>query len=135
MFVEITNLTSEKINQNKIKGVIKKIINKIRLPFSDLSIVFISDSEIKKLNKTYRKKNSVTDVLSFNYGDSGEIIICYNQARKQAQNAKYSIAKELTILLIHSVLHLKGYDHEKNEKQAKLMQKKEREMLKYLQEN
>lgn len=135
MFVEITNLTSIKINRNKIKEVIQKVIKKTRLPFSDLSIAFISDSEIKKLNKTYRKKNRVTDVLSFNYGDSGEIVICYNQARKQAKSSKHSIAKELTILLIHAVLHLKGYDHEKNEKQAKLMRKKEQEMLKYLQEN
>lgn len=135
MFIEITNLTSKKIKRNKITEVIQKIIKKIRLPFSDLSIVFITGSEIKKLNKKYRKKDKVTDVLSFNYGDSGEIVICYNQARKQAKSSKHSIITEIIILLIHAILHLKGHNHEKDHHEAVLMRKKEKEMLDHLQEN
>lgn len=135
MTIEINNLTLKKFNQNKIKEVIRKITKKIKLPFSDLGIAFVTESEIKKLNKKYRKKNRVTDVLSFNYKDSGEIVICLKQTEKQAKKAKRSIAKELTILLIHAILHLKGYDHEKNERQTEIMQKQEQEILKYLQEN
>lgn len=135
MTIEINNFTFKKFNQNKIKKKVQKIIKKIKLPFSDLSIAIVTESEIKKLNKKYRHKNKITDVLSFNYEDSGEIVICLKQAEKQAKKAGYFAAKELTILLIHAILHLKGYDHEKNKKQARIMQKKEQGILKYLQEN
>lgn len=135
MTIEIINLAPKKFNQNKIKKIVQKITKKIKLPFSDLSIAFVTESEIKKLNKKYRKKNKVTDVLSFNYKDSGEIVICFKQAEKQVQKARHSTAKELTTLLIHAILHLKGYDHEKNKKQAMIMQKQEQEIQKYLQEN
>lgn len=135
MLIEIINATSEKISQNKIKKIVQKITKKIKPPFIDLSIAFVSTQEIKKLNNKYRRENKVTDVLSFNYKDSGEIIICYNKARKQAKNHKHSIITEIIILLIHAILHLKGYNHEKDNREAILMRKKEKEILDYLQEN
>lgn len=133
MTVEITNLTSKKISQNKIKKTIQVAAKKIKLPFSVLSVAFVSGAEIKKLNRKYREKNKVTDVLSFNYRDSGEIVICLEQAEKQAKIAKHSVTKELTMLLIHALLHLKGYNHEEKPKEAALMHQREKEILRYLQ--
>lgn len=135
MTVEITNLTSKKIRQNKIKKTIQRAAKKIKLPFSVLSVAFVSGAEIKKLNRKYREKNKVTDVLSFNYRDSGEIVICLEQAEKQAKIAKHSVTKELTMLLIHALLHLKGYNHEKNQKENYAMREQENNLLKHLQEN
>lgn len=81
----------------------------------EISIAILSPAEIKKLNKIYRQKNKVTDVLSFNLDDEqilGEIVICLDQAKKQAKEKKTSLQAELKLLVVHGTLHLLGYDHE-----------------------
>lgn len=133
MNIEINNTTFKKINKNRIKMITSSILSKAALPFKDLSIAFVTEPEMKKLNLVYRGKNRITDVLSFDYGNAGEIVICYKQAEKQAKEKKYSTGRELTILLIHAILHLAGYDHEKNEKEAKVMRLQEEAILGYLQ--
>jgi len=88
-----------------------------------VSIAFIGSNEIKKHNRDYRGKNQVTDVLSFAHhqGDFlGEILICYDQAKKQADEKGISTREEVMILIIHGVLHLLGHDH-KTQKDAKIM--------------
>lgn len=134
MIIEVNNLTRKKVDLRLVKNLAKNIIKKVTLDFNTLSIAFVSDLEMKKLNKKYRQKDTVTDVLSFNYSDSGEIVMCYNQVQKQAKIANHSAKKELANLTIHAVLHLKGYDHEKTRTQADQMRQKEREILQYLQE-
>lgn len=84
----------------------------------EISISLLSPSEIKSLNKVYRHKNKVTDVLSFSLDEAellGEVLICVEQAKKQAQSKKHSLNQEIKILTIHGVLHLLGYDHELSE--------------------
>ena len=116
-------LRSKKVNLNKKK--LKKYV----------SLALISKREIKELNKLYRKKNKVTDVLSFNLNTKeilGEIVICLEQARKQAQEKKKSLKTELKLLTVHGFLHLLGYDHEKSKKEAREQEKKELEILNLL---
>ena len=92
----------------------------------EISIALVGSQEIKKINAIYRQKNSVTDVLSFGEQKSkfrlggylGEIIICYPQAARQAKKIGHTLNQELEILLIHGLLHLLGYDHEKSQKAA-----------------
>ena len=74
----------------------------------DLSVAFVSPKKIRQLNKSYRGKDEVTDVLSFD--DLNEIIICYSQAVKQAKKQKHSIKKEVSTLFVHGFLHLLGFD-------------------------
>lgn len=75
----------------------------------------VSEEEIRRLNRTHRGKDKVTDVLSFPSGDLpifadvGDVLICYPQAERQAGG---DIALELADLLVHGILHLLGYDHE-----------------------
>jgi len=64
----------------------------------------------------------------------GDIIISVETAQRQADSLNHSIEKELTVLLIHGLLHLIGYDHEKDE-DYKIMREKEDEILKYLNYN
>ncbi len=98
----------------------------------NVSLAFVSVSEIKKLNKIYRGKDKATDVLSFSLAEKevfGEIIICSSVAKKQALKAKQSFQRECEKLLLHGFLHLYGYDHENN-KEAVLMEGLESEILK-----
>lgn len=85
---------------------------------SELFINFVNDKEIKILNFKYRKKNTVTDVLSFcqnpknfNQNVIGDIIISVETATINAKKNKHSFYLEMMYLIIHGLLHLKGYTH------------------------
>jgi len=85
----------------------------------ELSIVLVSDAQIKRLNKLYRHKDKPTDVLSFPIGEKvngwlilGDIVISVDTAKRQAQELGYSLEEELKRLLVHGLVHLLGYDHE-----------------------
>lgn len=111
-----------------------KILDKIRKTIAKnvdiaqkwtLNLVFVSDTEIQKLNNDYRQKDYVTDVLSFHYFEdfsalkstdiAGEIIL--NEAKIKTQAIEYGLweEKEFYKLLIHSILHIIWYDHEEDE--------------------
>ena len=84
-----------------------------------VDVSFISDNEIRRLNRMYRGKDKVTEVLSFNApnpeltGQLGDVLISYDQAVRQAEGD--DIELELADLLVHGILHLLGYDHERAE--------------------
>lgn len=75
-----------------------------------------SDGELQRLNRTFRKKDYPTDVLSFAAGDAtlGEIAISYHRARNQARDFAHSTEQEIQILMLHGLLHLIGLDHERD---------------------
>ena len=95
-----------------------------------LNIVFVDASRIKDLNKNYRKKDTPTDVLSFHYYDdfntlkkdeiAWEIVLCEEIIKKQGQEYGLGTEKEFYKLLIHSILHILGHDHEE-ENEYKMM--------------
>ena len=110
---------------------LEKIIQKKFRLKKNISIALVSETEIKNLNKVYRHKNKVTDVLSFNIDSAeilGEIVICLAKAKKQAIEHKTSLRAELQLLTVHGILHLLGYDHELSE-QEYLRQEKEQEKI------
>jgi probable rRNA maturation factor len=79
----------------------------------EISIALVSDDRIRRLNRTYRRKDRPTDVLSFggSDGELGDIAIATGVARRQAQEMGHSYATELRVLALHGLLHLLGYDH------------------------
>ncbi len=105
---------------------LKKIVKTLNFrPAGQISLALGDSKTIQRLNKIYRGKNQVTDVLSFSESEEptrkiatffpgylGEIIICYPQAVKQAKKQQKSLKSELELLFVHGVLHLLGYDHE-----------------------
>lgn len=84
-----------------------------------ISVVFVSGSEIRKINRQYRHKDKVTDVLAFE-APLYEILICHPQAKRQAAERGHTVGEEVIDLLIHGVLHVFGYDHQRP-KDAKVM--------------
>ncbi len=90
----------------------------------ELTVVFLDPKPAKKINEQYRKKSYATDILSFegaSPADLGELVICPQVLKKQAKEHDLSFKAELAYMLIHGVLHLLGYDHEKSKKEAKKM--------------
>jgi len=153
--IEINNLTSAPIDKNFLKKVAEKIIKKEKKLLGEedksssstfatsqveLSIALVGPAKIKKLNKEYRKKNKITDVLSFlysseakggeermffDYDDAGEIVICPKLIKKNAARYNSTFKYELTRVLIHGILHLLGENHEISKKKAKKMEQKQ----------
>lgn len=94
-----------------------------RVPFSiikekilgrnyDLSVVFIGDAKMKQMNKKYRKKDYVTDILSFPLEkESGEIVINLKKSKEKSESHEMNEKDYMTFLFIHGCLHLKGMEH------------------------
>jgi probable rRNA maturation factor len=84
----------------------------------EVEVLLTSDEEIKRLNRTFRKKNKATDVLSFPAPEelagehAGDLAISLDTAAQQAESFGHSLVEEIRILLLHGLLHLSGMDHE-----------------------
>lgn len=105
----------------------------------EVSLSLVGEAKIRELNKKYRNKDRVTDVLSFPLEESGlkkydilplgDIFICLHFAVKESERQKISLEKELAQLTVHGFLHLLGYDHEKSVDDAKKMFGLEKQIL------
>ena len=81
----------------------------------DLSVAIVSDRRMRALNRQFRGKDKVTDVLSFpsdERGFLGDIVIAAGVSKRQARDAGHSAQTELRVLALHGLLHLLGYDHD-----------------------
>ncbi len=141
--LEINNLTKSPIENFPFEEIIQNTVeeraNFLKGKEFSLSLAWVSEEEIKKLNSFYRKKNCSTDILSFpefknldeiksQKGDSlflGELILCYDDIKKYVQKMNLNIKEELQKVFIHGLLHLLGMEHSKKmfELQKKLIQK------------
>lgn len=140
--VEIVNKQSEvKIEPENFLEFSEKAAKSIKAAKGkEISISFISDSRIKELNNTFRNKNYPTDVLSFPYETDqfysfgtenilGDIVISLETAQRQAAENSLSLETEIKQLILHGILHLCGYDHEKDEGEMNELELKLREQL------
>jgi len=122
----ITNRPIFNIDTKTIDNIFISISNIVKIEqLWTLNIVFLDWESIKNLNNKYRLINKITDVLSFHYYDnfsnlkkddvSWEIIMCEEKIISQWKEYKLWSEWEFYKLLIHSILHILGYDHEKND--------------------
>ena len=150
--MEINILIDGKFEGCPDKNWFKRIAKKVLMAQGvedkvELGLVITTQEKVHELNRAYRGKDRPTDVLAFYMNPSkgkgefpaspdgvrrlGEVIISYPQAVVQANERGHSVKKELTILLIHGILHLLGCDHEKPD-ERKLMRSKEAQVLSVL---
>ena len=106
---------------------------------AEISVTVVDNEEIRELNRVYRGKDNVTDVLSFpQYEDPkqsndpvlllGDVVICPEIAMVQAEEYGHSDERELVYLFVHSLYHLLGYDH-MEEDETVLMREREEKIL------
>ncbi|MFZ2226018.1 MAG: rRNA maturation RNase YbeY [Candidatus Moraniibacteriota bacterium] len=132
--LEINNATKSPVKKAFIQRVVLEALEKSRCDFLrektiSLSFAWITEAEIRAINKTYRGKDRATDVLSFcEYADTpslkkapekelflGELLLCYNYIKTvaEASGQEKSLQKELARIIAHGVLHLLGFLHGK----------------------
>lgn len=130
-----------------------RVLESERVPFdASIDVTVVDADTIRQMNAEYRDKDAVTDVLSFPMYEFvngapqeelerepdtgcvmlGDMILCYTRACEQAAAFGHSPARECGYLTTHSVLHLLGYDHERNEADTRLMRMKEEDNLAFL---
>ena len=111
-------------------------------PDSELSILIVDDPQIEVLNKKYLNRNGPTNVIAFpmrtgqfskiNPQLLGDVVISVETAAKEGKSAGNSLEERFTHLLVHGILHLLGYDHEKTDQEAHKMEKQSNEILKLI---
>lgn len=107
---------------------------------AELSLALVDNRKIQELNARYRNRNEPTDVLSFPSGESlpagvqilGDVVISVEKAEEQARRRRKTLEREMTDLLIHGILHLLGYDHERSARDARIMRAMEKKVSRAL---
>jgi probable rRNA maturation factor len=143
MNIRITNtLRKRRLPKAVLGKKLGKLLQSLGLPDAELSVLFIGDRAMRTLNRTWRKKDRPTDVLSFPLQNGqfahiqpdmlGDIVISVPVAARQAEAAGHTLIIEIERLLVHGLLHLVGYDHEQGDREARRMERKERQLLKRL---
>ena len=117
----------------------------MNLDGAELSILLVGDDEMRGINSEYRGKDRPTDVISFAMSDGefpginkdilGDVVISLDTAKRQAIERGVSFREEVDFLLIHGILHLNGYDHERSELERLRMEEKERELIDKLEQD
>ena len=134
-----------KVNQERITRLLTKALRLLGLHRAELSIFLVNDVRMRILNREYRGVDRTTDVLSFPQTDDfsinssrltihefilGDIVINLHKANRQAVEYGTTLNDEIKRLLIHGLLHLTGYDHEKGKYAERKMEIKSKEILK-----
>ncbi|MBU6141394.1 MAG: rRNA maturation RNase YbeY [Proteobacteria bacterium] len=135
--ITIDVVTKSKKWQGKeklVERLTKKLIPLVKIKAQEFSISLVSDAQMKKINFQFRGKNKPTNVLSFPAFDPlflGDIVIAYETLEREAEEQKKKFNDHLIHLILHSILHLLGHDHE-DEKMAQKMEKLEIKILRQL---
>ena len=148
-----TEVEDEQAVRELIQTCAGRVLESENVTFdAEIDVTVVDADSIRQLNAEYRDKDAVTDVLSFPMYEFyngepqeeleaeqdtgcvmlGDMILCYTRAVEQAAEFGHSPARECGYLTTHSVLHLLGYDHERNDEDTRLMRAKEEENLAFL---
>ena len=134
-----------KIDQASLERSARAILADIGETSAELGVLLVGDQRMRGLNRRYRGKDRTTDVLAFAMREGvapqasrhisamlGDVVIAVPTAARQAKQGQRSLDEELRVLLIHGILHLCGYDHERSEKEACRMHRRERMIFRSL---
>jgi len=128
--VEVAGAAVPRLSRREIAAFARRVLRACGtgsqpVRIDELSIAFVDDATMRALNRTFRRKNKTTDVLTF----PDEIVISLDQARRQARNERHSLATEVRYLIAHGVLHALGYDHEADRGEMNALELRVRERV------
>ena len=133
---------STRIRSGWVRRLVGQVLRIMKQENAEVGIMLVGDTRMRTLNRRYRGIDRTTDVLAFALQDKsgpdaatespmmlGDVVISLDTARRQAYRHRHAFERELAILMIHGLLHLMGYDHERSESEARRMQRRERQLL------
>ena len=121
--IELDNRTSLDVNEQLLAKITKTLTKK------DIELIVITDDEMRSINSEHRGIDKSTDVLSFPYEDMpmsplGSIVISSSHVEEKAKEFSHTNDDEFTLLFIHGLLHLLGFDHEVDSGEMRTKEKK-----------
>jgi probable rRNA maturation factor len=130
--VEVNNRTRSEIDVKLIKKAAQLFLSEFQRAEADLSIALVGDRTIRRLNRSYRRIDAVTDVLSFpDPAGLGEIVLDYSQIKRQASEYGHTAQQELIFMLLHGLLHLVGFDDKKEPERERMIKTAQEFMKKH----
>jgi probable rRNA maturation factor len=119
MVAIINRQRKHRLNRKRVQSLIERLADRYGLGDADVSVVFVGTRAIRTLNRTYRKKDAPTDVLSFPVGrrgpdgrfSLGDIVVSVPIAAGQAKARGHALGRAIEILVLHGFLHLAGFGH------------------------
>ena len=135
------------LDEQKIRVKAKRALEDLGCLDKELSVLFTDDEHMAALNRQYRDKEGPTDVLSFPMTEDldgeiapalfepvmlGDVVVSVETALRDAEELEQSFERTVDRLLIHGILHLLGYDHEKSQTDAMCMTKEEERLMAHL---
>jgi probable rRNA maturation factor len=127
------------VSQQLVRAWARRILRALGLPEAEISILLVEDSEIAALNCQYFKRQGPTNVIAFSMREGegahlaphllGDVVICLDTARREAQAAGIPFTHRLQALLVHGILHLLAYEHVGDRAQAQRMGREEKRLL------
>jgi probable rRNA maturation factor len=130
---------SHRPEKGKIRAKAEIVLNALEYPEAELSVVLVDDEQIEFLNREYLGRNGPTNVIAFpmREGDFqeispnvlGDVVISMDTAYREGKTAGIGMEKRFDELLVHGILHLLGYDHEKSMAEEERMDKKSRQLI------
>ena len=139
MNVDIRDLQDKvRLSESRILRCARVALKRMSEDKAELSLLFVDDPYIKRMNRKYRRVDSRTDVLAFAMREGqglpidsqilGDVVISVETAKREAEERGIAFQDELDLYVVHGVLHLLGYDDE-DPREKKKMRAKEREIL------
>lgn len=119
--------------------MVRKVLGNLGLPEAELSLMLVDDREMQELNRRFLGRDKPTNVLAFSMREGefsslhphllGDLVISIETAKRQSKSSDLSEMEMLILLLIHGILHLIGYEHERGKKEAREMAMKQKELF------
>lgn len=138
--IEITVAVARRITRPWLRRIAQRTLDldQAATP-QEIGLLLTTDLRIRRLNKQYRRKDKVTDVLSFALAESdadfasspddpstlGQVVVSYPRAVRQARDYGHSVEREVAFLFVHGLLHLLGYDHQRRADEQRMRERQE----------
>ena len=127
------------LDLKKIRRAAQRILANLGLLDAELSLLLVNDVQIQELNRRYLRRDKPTNVLAFPMREGefsnlhphllGDLVISVETAKRQSKRSGLGPMEMVTLLMIHGILHLLGYEHEGTRKEAREMALKQRELF------
>jgi len=127
------------LNIKKIRRVVQRILTSLGLHEVEISLLLVDDKQIRELNRRFLCRDKPTNVLAFSMKEGefsalhphllGDLVISIETARRQSRQSGLNEMEMITLLVIHGILHLLGYEHEGRKKEAREMAAKQKELF------
>ena len=135
MTIEVLNESGVELDELRTQRLARFVMDRMRVhPLAELCVTAVDEDTIAELNQRWMEKDGPTDVLAFpmdelrpglvnedpEEGVLGDLVVCPEVARRQAEEAGHPVGDELELLTVHGILHLLGYDHAEPEEHEEM---------------